>query len=575
MEDGLYQELVVVLALAVGIILLFRRFKMPGVLGFILAGMIAGPHMLGWVDEVERVNALAEFGMVFLLFVIGMGFSLRELSTIGVTVFVGGTLQALFTIGLTAGVCSLFGMALPEAVFIGFLVTLSSTAIVLRVLQSKGQLDSPMGKVTAAILIFQDILVVPMMLVMPMMAGKSGAIGHDLLVLSGKVLLLLSLVYAGGRWGVPRLLLLVSKGRNQELFIITVVLLCFAAAWGTAALGLSLALGAFFAGLIISGTGQVHSASGIVQPFHQLFMSFFFVSIGMLLDPALFTSAPFTIIGLALLVMVGKTIAGFLAVWLLRYPVRTALQCGLALFQVGEFSFVLALAGIGYGLLSPAHHQLFLAVSIITMAATPVVMARSRRIAGGTFNKLLPRTGEALDALLNVGDGVAAPERTPAKDHLVLIGFGLAGQSVAWAAQSAKVRCMVIEEDPDLAEQAMRLGMYTVQGSAAQEAVLAQVDVASARAVVVSLPDMVEARRVVATVKALTKAPVLARSKALADESTLKAQGARHVVADELEGGLRLTRHVLHACHVDRTEIDQMVHHLRRYHQQAAPAEKD
>ncbi|MBK7287164.1 MAG: cation:proton antiporter [Flavobacteriales bacterium] len=140
MQDGLYKELVVVLALAVGIILLFRRLKMPGVLGFIIAGMIAGPHMLGWVDEAETVNELAEFGMVFLLFVIGMGFSLKELSTIGVTVFVGGTLQALFTIAITTGVCTLWGMGLPAAVFIGFLVTLSSTAIVLRVLQEKGRL---------------------------------------------------------------------------------------------------------------------------------------------------------------------------------------------------------------------------------------------------------------------------------------------------------------------------------------------------------------------------------------------------------------------------------------------------
>ena len=574
MHDGLYKELVVVLALAVGIILLFRKLKLPGVLGFILAGMVAGPHMLGWVDEVKQVNELAEFGMVFLLFVIGMGFSLKELSSIGFTVFVGGSLQAVLTIALTTGACTLFGMPWPSAVFMGFLVTLSSTAIVLRVLQEKGRLDAPLGRVTSAILIFQDILVVPMMLVMPMLAGRSSNLGGDLLLLGGKVLLLMTVVYVCGRWAVPHLLRAVSGGRNKELFIITVVLLCFSAAWGTAALGLSLALGAFFAGLIISGTDQVYNASGIVQPFHELFMSFFFVSIGMLVDPALFTSAPFTVMGLALLVMFGKTITGFLAVWLLRWPVRTALQCGLALFQVGEFSFVLALSGISYGLLSTEAHQLFLAVSIITMAATPMVMARSRRIAGGTFNKLLPRTGEALDSLLNVVEPEPAHDFAPQSDHLVIIGFGPIGRNVAWAARSMKVRCVVVEEDPELAEMAGGQGIFTVQGDAAQESVLEKAQVDKARLVLVNLPDMVQAKRVVAAVRTSTKARLLVRSRHAAGESALYANGADEVVSDDLEAGLRLVGCVLQGFQAPAKGIREAVDHLRELQQSEVEAAK-
>ncbi len=233
-------------------------------------------------------------------------------------------------------------------------------------------MDSPFGRTSAAILIFQDILVVPMMLLTPMLAGKSKDIGHDLLLLAGKMLLLVAAVYIAGRFVVPRLLRTVSKGRNKELFLITIVVLCFAAAWGTSALGLSLALGAFFAGLIISETDQAYQATGIVQPFHELFMSFFFVSIGMLVDPALFADKPFTVLGLALTVVVVKIVATFLSVWVLRKPVQTALLTGLALFQVGEFSFVLAIGGIASGLLTDEHHQLFLAVSILTMGATPV-----------------------------------------------------------------------------------------------------------------------------------------------------------------------------------------------------------
>ncbi len=572
MQDGLYKELVVVLALAVGIILLFRRFRMPGVLGFIIAGMVAGPHMLGWVDEVHRVNELAEFGMVFLLFVIGMGFSLKELSTIGLTVFLGGTLQALFTMAAATGLCRLAGMPLPQAVFMGFLVTPSSTAIVLRVLQNKGKLDSPMGRTTSAILIFQDILVVPMMLLMPMLAGASGHLAHDLPLLLLKVVLLLGLVYAAGRWGVPRLLRTVSTARNRELFIITVVLFCFAAAWGTAALGLSLALGAFFAGLIISGTEQVHSATGIVQPFHQLFMSFFFVSIGMLVDPRVLLASPFTVLGLAALVMLAKTLTGFWAVWLLRQPVRTALQCGLALFQVGEFSFVLAMAGIGLGLLSPAQHQLFLAVSILTMAATPMVIARSRRIAGGTFNRLLPRTGLMLDQLLRTGHGPTPVARAAYKDHLVIIGYGLAGQQVAWSAQSAKIRCVVIEEDPDLAEMAVRAGMQAIQGNAAQAEVLQEAQVATARTVLVALQHGPEARRAVQAVRAATRATVVARAPAAADGAGLLRQGADKVVSDEMEGALCLMEQVLQAYHVPASEIGQTAWHLRALQHPVAQA---
>lgn len=572
MEDGLYKELVVVLALAVGIILLFRRLKMPGVLGFIIAGMVAGPHMLGWVDKAERVNELAEFGMVFLLFVIGMGFSLKELSTIGVTVFIGGSLQALFTIALTTGVCTLFGMPLPAAVFMGFLTTLSSTAIVLRVLQEKGKLDAPVGRVTSAILIFQDILVVPMMLVMPMLAGRSGDIKGDLLLLLGKVLLLMTVVYVGGRWAAPFLLRTVSKGRNKELFIITVVLLCFAAAWGTAALGLSLALGAFFAGLIISGTDQVHQASGIVQPFHQLFMSFFFVSIGMLVDPALFTSEPLTILALALLVMVGKTITGFLSVWLLRHPVRTALQCGLSLLQVGEFSFVLAISGLSFGLITPEHHQLFLAVSIITMAATPMVMARLQRIAGGTFDHLLPRTGEALDSLLNVGTEPEDGGHQPMRDHLVLVGFGPNGQDAALAVQSVKVRCAVVEDDPELAELAVKRGIPTVQGDASQVAVLAKADAATARAVVIALNDLRQTKRVLASVRQQTKAHIIARVHLAKDEAALYALGADEVVSEDLEAGLRIAGCILQKYQATARESNEIVVHLRSVRQSAKEA---
>lgn len=567
MEGGLFQELIVVLALAVGIILLFRRMKLPAVLGFILAGMLAGPHVLGWVGRVETVELLAELGVIFLLFVIGMEFSLQKLASIGTTVLVGGSLQALLTIGLGAGIGRLLGLSWPAAVFTGFLVTLSSTAIVLRVLQEKGRMDAPFGRISAAILIFQDILVVPMMLVTPMLAGKSGDIAGDLLLLLGKMGLLLVAVYVSGRFAVPRLLRVVSKGRNRELFIITIVVLCFAAAWATSALGLSLALGAFFAGLIISGTDQAYHATGIVQPFHELFMSFFFVSVGMLVDPSLFTAMPFTVIGLALVVMVVKTLAAFIAVWVLRHPVRTALQCGLALFQVGEFAFVLATTGIAAGLLSPAHHQVFLGVSILTMGATPFALAHVDAIVRRVFTVFLPRSvGDRLDGLMRVRREVERTDGRVLKDHVVIIGFGLNGQNVGLAAQSAKIRCAVIEEDPDLAELASRRGMHVVHGDASNEHILEKAHVEAARVVVVAIADAEATRRIVAGVRARTTAYLIVRTRYVKEiEANLQA-GANEVVPEEFETSIGIFHRVLRKYLVPEGTIQEMVAHIRGRH---------
>ncbi len=567
MEGDIFGELIIVLSLAVGIILLFRRSKLPGVLGFIISGILAGPHALGWVDEVHTVELLAEFGVIFLLFVIGMEFSLTKLASIGVTVFVGGSLQALLTIGLVTGIGLLLGLALPSSVFVSFLVTLSSTAIVLRVLQEKGKMDTPYGRISSAILIFQDILVVPMMLVTPMLAGKSSDIASDLLWLLGKMLLLIVGVYISGRFAVPRLLRIVSKGRNKELFLITIVVLCFAAAWATQSLGLSLALGAFFAGLIISGTDQAYHATGIVQPFHELFMSFFFVSIGMLVDPALFVHHPITVLGLALLVVLLKILAAFIAVWVLRHPVNTAFKCGLALFQVGEFAFVLAAAGIADGLLAPPQHQLFLAVSILTMALTPFALGRADTITRRVFTVFLPKSLAArLDGLMRVKQEADRTELRVLKDHTVVIGFGLNGQNVARAAQSNRIRCLVVEEDPDLAEKARGAGLLVVQGDATNEHVLEKAHVEQARVIVVAIADAEATRRIVASVRSHSSAYIIVRTRYVKEIEANLAAGASEVIPEEFETSIEIFYRVLRKYLVPERTIQELVAHIRGDH---------
>ncbi|MCB0765244.1 MAG: cation:proton antiporter, partial [Flavobacteriales bacterium] len=540
MHFPLFGELVVILALAAGILILFRRFKLPGILAFIVTGMIAGPHGAGWIKQVHEVEALAEVGVVFLLFVIGMEFSLKKLAALGRTVFIGGALQTGLTIAGVTAVLMLFDLSVESAVFIGFLAALSSTAIVLRVLQEKGRMDATHGRVATAILIFQDIIVVPMMLVTPLLAGKSSDITGDLLLLLGKMTALLVAVFLSGRYLVPRILRMAIK--SKELFIIVIVVICFAAAFATQAMGLSLALGAFFAGLIISETDHAYHATGLVLPFHELFLSFFFVSIGMLVDVDLFRSAPFTVLGLAIAVTLLKVVVALIAVWVLRYPLRTAMQSGLALFQLGEFGFILALPGMQLGLLTHEHYQLFLAVAILTMGATPFLITNADRIVRKVFLSFVPtKAAERLERLMRVKREHEKTTDRVLKDHVVIVGFGLNGQNVASVAMETGIRCAVIEEDPDLAMKAQRVGLSVLVGDGSNLHLLEQANVHSARVVVVAISDTAETLKIVAGARSLSRSVhIIVRTRYVREiEANFKA-GANEVIPEEFETSIEI-----------------------------------
>jgi CPA2 family monovalent cation:H+ antiporter-2 len=568
MHAPLFGELVVILGLAAGILLLFRRIRLPGILGFIVTGVIAGPHGLGWVHEVESVEAMAEIGVILLLFVIGMEFSLKKLASLGRTVFVGGLLQAGLTTAAITYVLGVFGMRMESAVFIGFLVTLSSTAIVLRVLQEQGRMDAAHGRAATAVLIFQDIIVVPMMLVTPMLAGKSNDLSGDLMLLLGKMLLLLVAVFVSGRYIVPRVLKQAVKGKGHELFIITIVVICFAAAYATQALGLSLALGAFFAGLVISETDHAYHATGIILPFHELFMSFFFVSIGMLVDLGSFLSSPFLILALFLGMTVLKVLATMISIWVLRYPLRTAMMTGLSLFQLGEFGFILAMPGIEYGLLSKEHYQLFLSVAILSMGATPFMLEYSERIVRRFFLSFVPATAaKRLDRMVRVRKEQDRSHARALRDHLVIIGFGLNGQNVASSAINNGVNCTVIESDTDLAAKARKLGLHVLVGDGANTHLLERAHVERARVVVVAVSDPTVTRNIVVSVRSLSSAAhVIVRTRYVREMRALLDAGANDVIPEEFETSIQIFHRVLRRYLVPEDRIQELIGGVRRDH---------
>lgn len=568
MNFPLFGELIIILGLATGILLLFRRFKLPGILGFIVTGIIAGPHGLGWVKEVEEVEAMSEIGVVLLLFVIGMEFSLKKLAALGRTVFIGGGLQAGLTIAAVTLVLSVFGMSTESAVFIGFLVTLSSTAIVLRVLQEKGKMDAAHGRVSTAILIFQDIIVVPMMLITPMLAGRSSDIAGDLLWLLLKMVLLLVAVFISGRYLVPRLLAAATKGKSNDLFIISVVVICFAAAYATQALGLSLALGAFFAGLVISETDHAYRATGIVLPFHELFMSFFFVSIGMLVDVHHAFDSPFLVIGLLIGMTLLKVLTTLLAVLALRYPLRTALHTGLTLFQLGEFGFVLAIPGLELGLLSPANYQIFLSVSILSMGATPFMLEYSDRIVRYVFLSFVPGSArKRFGRLMRVKQEQEKQTGKILKDHVVVIGFGLNGRNVANAAMDSGIRCAVIEEDIEAAQMAQSIGLHTLLGDAANTHLLEKAHVERARVVVIAISDHTRTMRIISAVRSLSStAHIIVRTRYVRDLEANYAAGANEVIPEEFETSIEIFHRVLRKYLVPEARIQGLVAAIRNEH---------
>ncbi|HII03115.1 TPA: cation:proton antiporter, partial [Methanosarcinaceae archaeon] len=372
--ESLLGNIDIILGVSILLLSIFHKFAVPSVLGFLVTGMLLGPYGLGLIGETQGVEILAEFGVIFLLFIIGVELSLKELWEIKKTVLAGGTLQILLTILLVFLLCMQMGFSRASSVFIGFLISLSSTAIVLKILQEKSEVYSPHGRTSLAVLIFQDIIIVPMILVTPLLAGVSQELTGSLSTLLLKGVGIILLVILSARYIVPRLLYYVASTRSRELFLLSVIFICLSTALLTSSAGLSLALGAFLAGLVISESEYSQQTTGYIMPFKDVFMSFFFVSIGMLLDVQYFLENPHVFILMAFAVVFLKALSGAIATFLLGYPLRTTLLTGLALSQVGEFSFVLSKFGLEFNLLDQNTYQTFLAVSILTMGITPFVI---------------------------------------------------------------------------------------------------------------------------------------------------------------------------------------------------------
>jgi monovalent cation:H+ antiporter-2, CPA2 family len=563
MEIPVLNTMGIMLGLAVLVLLAFRRFHVPTIIGFLITGVLVGPKALGLVKHSHEIELMAELGIILLLFIIGLEFSLKTLASIKKAVLLGGLIQVGLTIAIPTVLFVLFGFKLANALFIGFLLALSSTAIVLKMLSERGEINSPHGKIALAILIFQDIIVVPMMLFTPLIAGVSDNIWQSLLELLLKAVGVIAVVIVSARFLVPKLLHLVARTKNKELFLLTIVTICILTAMMTSYVGLSLALGAFMAGLIISESEYSHQAISNILPFREIFSSIFFISIGMLLDLGFLWDNFVPVIGFTIVVLTLKAIVASSAGFILKYPPRTAIHAGLLLFQVGEFAFILSRVGLEYGVLTEDVNQYFLAVSIISMAITPFVIPRADdlvcRILNLPISKPLKTFSEKLGPQADLGE--LSREMT---DHLVIIGYGINGQNVARAARFANIPYLVIELDADTVQRERQNGEPVLYGDAVHAHILEQAQISQARMVVVAISDPEATKKIILESRQLApSAFILVRTRFVREIEPNIMLGADEVIPEEFETSIQIFVRVLSRYFVPMDDINRFVDKIR------------
>jgi len=539
---GILLDLTIIFAIGALVLYLSARVKIPTIVGLLISGLIAGPHGFALVKATEEVELLAEIGILLLLFTIGMEFSLEKLLKTRKWIFAGGGMQVLLTTGLIFLAARLFGMTWQQSLFAGFLFSLSSTAIVMHLLQEKGQMDSKYGGSALAILIFQDVIIIPMMLLVPYLSEAGGQGLNGLLEL-GKGVLIVAIIIFLARTIVPMVLRSIVRTRNQELFLMAILVICFATALITYQLGLKLALGAFLAGLIVSESEFSYDALSHMLPLKKIFTSIFFVSIGMLLDVSFFATHAFMIIGLTVLVMVIKISVITTIGMSLKLSIRNAFMVGLSLCQVGEFAFVLANAGRDSAILSPEQNQVFLAVSIFSMAVSPFIISSAPQIATWFVTRELIKKFARNTDLNLVGKHL---HRCTKRNHLVIIGFGTNGQTLAEQAHENDIPYSIIELNEKISTKFLHEGEPVFPGDARAEKVLINAAVDKAKSIVIAVHDAAAAEAItIASRKINHHAHIIVRSQFESEVDTLIKLGANEVIPERLEAAKRISERTI------------------------------
>lgn len=544
-------ELTFLFGLCIVVSMVFLRMRMPPVVGYLAAGALVGPNGFGLVPQVGLVEQLAEIGVVVLLFTVGMELSIGQLARIKNAVLIGGGLQIVVTIALAAAALHLMGLPVGQAVFVGYILTLSSTAAITKLLSDRGEVGSPAGRLAIAVCVAQDLAVVPMVLTLPLLARWGGedsaGAGSAVLETVGDLAGTLGLFALLGvvSWVlVPRVLDAVSRTRSRELYLLAVLASCLVIALATSVLGMSLALGAFLAGVVLGSSDHHHQAAAEVEPFRDALGSLFFVSIGMLFDGRTIVDEPIVVVGALLAVVVAKAVIAASAIRTLKMPLWTAVRSGLMVAQVGEFSFVIVTLGSQFRLLSERQGRVFLVVAVLSIAMTPLLFALGRKVGRTRSEERRPRRD--------------------LEDHVVIVGFGPIGQGLATSLAKLSIPYRIIELNAETVKRGRTEGLPIVRGDASKRLVLDAVGIRRARMLVVATNEPNANRKVVETARRMApNLHVLARASYLGEVPVLEDAGADEIVPQELETGVEMVARTLRHYLVPDDEVGSLVDGMR------------
>ncbi|MEK6714082.1 MAG: cation:proton antiporter, partial [Nitrospirota bacterium] len=560
MELEFLKSLVIILFISAIIVFVLGRLKISSIVGFLIAGVIVGPHGAHLIEDVRDVELFAEIGVILLMFTIGLEFSLKNLLRLRRSVFGGGLLQIFLTIAVVVFLISFFFQhSLNIAIFEGFLVSLSSTAIVMKILQERSEIYSPHGRMSLGMLIFQDLCVVPFMLLIPVLAGNGGGI-QDITVTILRAFLVIGIVLFAANWGVPRILHEVVSTRSRELFVITIILLCLGTALITSTFGLSLALGAFLAGIIISESEYAAQAISDILPFKESFTGLFFISIGMLLNISFLRSNLWTITGIVLVIILLKIITSAVSSSISGQTLQNSIQTGFYLSQIGEFCFILAVAGKNHGLITEEIYQIFLSASILTMIITPFVIMVSSPTAIWLISRSLFNRLERIRR-------VEEKEGFPAKrtGHVIITGFGINGRNLARVLRESDIPYVVLEMNNNTVRKMKKMGEPIYYGDGTSREILHKLGIHSAKVLVVAISDASATRRIVQIArKENPELHIIVRTRYVAEIDHLTDSGANEVIPEEFETSVEIFSRVLHYYNTPRNVISDHIENVRK-----------
>ncbi len=556
-DVGFLRDLVVVFGCTAAVVYLFHRLNLSPIVGFIITGAIIGPYGLGLIANVESVGTLATVGLMILLFSLGLEFSLKKLMETRAAVFVAGPLQVMGTIAVAILAVRLSGASMDTSIIYGMLLACSSTAVFMKMIAERGEVDSVHGRVGLGIAIFQDLAAIPFMIAIPLMASEK-AVFFAVMLSLGKAVALIAVALLAARYFYPYLVRSIIRMRSKELFLIATIFVFLGTAWISAKVGISLALGSFLAGLVSSESEYGHHIFAEVRPFRDGLNSLFFISIGMLVDPSFIVSNVGMILGITAIILVGKTAITTMAVLATRIPLQPSVLTSVALAHVGEFSFILLQAASDAGILTTGPYQIFLACSVVSMVIAPVNFGLIRTLIMRYARNWNPKSKPGRFA------GGDLQESEILKDHVIICGFGLSGRNIARILKANRIPYVIVDLNEQRVRECRRDGEPIIFGDCTNTHILEIAGIRRSRVIVFVISDPFASRLAIAAARGIShEIVILTRTKYVADMDALWDEGSTEVIAEEFEASLELMTRILRVYNAPRSMVAAEIKSIR------------